>query len=92
VRIGGTFLRNEPNYLAVSEGAVESHLELRGLHSLTRTEADQAFESRRETQAMHAKLDELLWANGEARNQLTHLEGPEQVGAFRSKGLCAGLG
>jgi hypothetical protein len=26
-----------------------------------------------------------LRANGEARNQLTHLEEPEQVGAFRSK-------
>jgi low affinity Fe/Cu permease len=87
VRIGGTFLRNEPNYLAVSEGAVESHLELRGSRSLTRTEADRAFdfESRRETQAIHAKLDELLRANGEARNQLTHLEEPEQVGVFRSK-------
>jgi low affinity Fe/Cu permease len=41
----------------------------------------------RDTQAIHAKLDELLRANGEARNQLTHLDEkePEQVEAFRSK-------
>lgn len=41
----------------------------------------------RDTQAIHAKLDELLRANGEARNQLTRLDDkePEQVEAFRSK-------
>ena len=41
----------------------------------------------RDTQAIHAKLDELLRANGEARNQLTSLDDkePEQVEAFRSK-------
>ena len=41
----------------------------------------------RDTQAIHAKLDELLRANGEARNQLTHLDDkePEQVEAFRAK-------
>ena len=41
----------------------------------------------RDTQAIHAKLDELLRADGEARNQLTHLDEkePEQVEAFRSK-------
>jgi low affinity Fe/Cu permease len=41
----------------------------------------------RDTQAIHAKLDELLRANGEVRNQLTHLDDkePEQVEAFRSK-------
>jgi low affinity Fe/Cu permease len=41
----------------------------------------------RDTQAIHAKLDELLRANGEARNQLMTLDDrePEQVEAFRSK-------
>jgi low affinity Fe/Cu permease len=41
----------------------------------------------RDTQAIHAKLDELLRANGEARSQLTHLDDkePEQVEAFRDK-------
>ena len=41
----------------------------------------------RDTQAIHAKLDELLRANGEARNQLTRLddEEPEQVEEFRSR-------
>jgi len=41
----------------------------------------------RDTQAIHAKLDELLRAHGEARNQITHLDEkePEQVEAFRSK-------
>lgn len=40
----------------------------------------------RDTQAIHAKLDELLRANGEARDQLTQLDNkePEQVEAFRS--------
>jgi low affinity Fe/Cu permease len=31
----------------------------------------------RDTQAIHAKLDELSRANGEARNQLTHLDDRE---------------
>jgi low affinity Fe/Cu permease len=41
----------------------------------------------RDTQAIHAKLDELLRANSKARNQLTHVDEkePEQVEAFRSK-------
>lgn len=41
----------------------------------------------RDTQAMHAKLDELLRANSGARNQLSGLDEkePEQVEAFRSK-------
>ncbi len=41
----------------------------------------------RDTQALHAKLDELLRANGEARDQLTGLDDkePEQVEAFRDK-------
>jgi low affinity Fe/Cu permease len=40
----------------------------------------------RDTQAIHAKLDELLRVNGDARNQLTNLDEkePEQVEAFRS--------
>ncbi len=40
----------------------------------------------RDTQALHAKLDELLRVNGEARNQLTDLDNkePEQVEAFRN--------
>ena len=39
----------------------------------------------RDTQAIHAKLDELLRANGEARSQLTRLDEkePEQIEAFR---------
>lgn len=41
----------------------------------------------RDTQAIHAKLDELLRVNGDARNQLTRLDDrePEQVEAFRNK-------
>jgi low affinity Fe/Cu permease len=41
----------------------------------------------RDTQAIHAKLDELLRVNGDARNQLTTIDErePEQVEAFRSK-------
>jgi low affinity Fe/Cu permease len=41
----------------------------------------------RDTQAIHAKLDELLRANSEARNQLTGLDDkePEQVEEFRDK-------
>jgi low affinity Fe/Cu permease len=41
----------------------------------------------RDTQAIHAKLDELLRANGEARNQVADLDDkePEQVEEFRSK-------
>jgi low affinity Fe/Cu permease len=40
----------------------------------------------RDTQAIQAKLDELLRANADARTQLTRLddEEPEQVEAFRS--------
>ena len=40
----------------------------------------------RDTQAIHAKLDELLRVNGDARNQLTALDDkePEQIEAFRS--------
>jgi len=39
----------------------------------------------RDTQALHAKLDELLKANGKAQNRLTRLDDkePEQVEAFR---------
>ena len=41
----------------------------------------------RDTQAIHAKLDELLRVNGDAQNHLTTLDEkePEQVEAFRSK-------
>jgi low affinity Fe/Cu permease len=41
----------------------------------------------RHTQAIHAKLDELLRAHGDARNRLTTLDDkePEQVEAFRDK-------
>jgi low affinity Fe/Cu permease len=41
----------------------------------------------RDTQAVHAKLDELLRANGEAGNQVADLDDkePEQVEEFRSK-------
>ena len=41
----------------------------------------------RDTQAIHAKLDELLRANGDANNRLTTLDDsePEQVEAFRNK-------
>jgi low affinity Fe/Cu permease len=41
----------------------------------------------RDTQAVHAKLDELLRASGEARDHLTSLDDkePEQVEEFRSK-------
>ena len=40
----------------------------------------------RDTQAIHAKLDELLRANGKAQNRLTALDEkePEQVEKFRS--------
>lgn len=41
----------------------------------------------RDTQALHAKLDELLRANGEAHNNLVNLDErePEQVEAFRHR-------
>src|SRR4051812_26300595 len=41
----------------------------------------------RDMQAVHAKLDELLRANGEARDELKGLDDqePEQVEAFRDK-------
>jgi low affinity Fe/Cu permease len=41
----------------------------------------------RDTQAIHAKLDELLRANGGAQGQLTTLDDkePEQVEAFRTR-------
>ncbi len=41
----------------------------------------------RDTQAIHAKLDELLRVNGEARTQLTQLDEkePEQIEAFRKR-------
>lgn len=41
----------------------------------------------RDTQAIHAKLDELLRVNGDARNQLVTLDEkePEQVEEFRDK-------
>lgn len=41
----------------------------------------------RDTQAIHAKLDELLRVNNDARSQLTTLDErePEQVEAFRNK-------
>jgi low affinity Fe/Cu permease len=41
----------------------------------------------RDTQALHAKLDELLRANGDARNELTNLDKrqPEQIEAFRNR-------
>lgn len=40
----------------------------------------------RDTQAIHAKLDELLRVNGDARNQLTSLDDqePEQAEVFRT--------
>lgn len=45
----------------------------------------------RDTQAIHAKLDELLRVNGDARNQLTSLDEkqPEQIEAFRHKNARA---
>jgi low affinity Fe/Cu permease len=41
----------------------------------------------RDTQAIHAKLDELLRVNGDAQNQLTKLDDrePEQVEEFRDR-------
>jgi low affinity Fe/Cu permease len=41
----------------------------------------------RDTQAIHAKLDELLRVHGDASNSLTHLDDkePEQVEAFRDR-------
>ena len=42
----------------------------------------------RDTQAIHGKLDELLCANGDARNQLTSLDDKEREQveeAFRTK-------
>jgi len=41
----------------------------------------------RDTQAIHAKLDELLRANDEAKNQLTNLDQkePEQVEKYRAE-------
>ena len=45
----------------------------------------------RDTQAIHAKLDELLRVNDDARSQLTTLDDkePEQVEAFREKAQAA---
>ncbi|HZR75185.1 low affinity iron permease family protein [Bradyrhizobium sp.] len=45
----------------------------------------------RDTQAIHAKLDELLRVNSGARSQLTTLDDrePEQVEAFRTKAQSA---
>lgn len=39
----------------------------------------------RDTQAIHAKLDELLHAHGDAKNEITHLDEqePEQIERFR---------
>jgi low affinity Fe/Cu permease len=47
----------------------------------------------RDTQAIHAKLDELLRANGDARNELTNLDKrqPEQIEAFRDKAREEGM-
>ena len=41
----------------------------------------------RDTQAIHAKLDELLRVDGDARNELTNLDKrqPEQIEAFRNR-------
>jgi low affinity Fe/Cu permease len=41
----------------------------------------------RDTQAIHAKLDELLRVNGDARNELTNLDErqPEPIEAFRDR-------
>ncbi len=41
----------------------------------------------RDTQAIHAKLDELLHAHGEARNEITKLDEkePEQIEQFRDR-------
>jgi low affinity Fe/Cu permease len=41
----------------------------------------------RDTQAIHAKLDELLRVQGDARRELTHLDGrePEEIEAFRKQ-------
>ena len=41
----------------------------------------------RDTQAIHAKLDELLGVNGDAQNQLAKLDDrePEQVEEFRDR-------
>ena len=46
----------------------------------------------RDTQAIHAKLDELLRVNGKAQNQLATLDDkePEQVEAFRTRSLVGG--
>lgn len=45
----------------------------------------------RDTQALHAKLDELLRAQGRARGELTRLDDqePEQVESFREKAQAA---
>ncbi|ANM13243.1 MULTISPECIES: low affinity iron permease family protein [unclassified Rhizobium] len=45
----------------------------------------------RDTQAIHAKLDELLHAHGDARNQITHLDEkePEQIESFREAHTAA---
>ncbi|KQV35936.1 low affinity iron permease family protein [Rhizobium sp. Root1204] len=41
----------------------------------------------RDTQAIHAKLDELLHVHGDARNEITQLDEkePEQIEAFRDQ-------
>jgi low affinity Fe/Cu permease len=48
----------------------------------------------RDTQAIHAKLDELLRTNNDARSQLTTLDDrePEQVEAFRTRARRADEG
>jgi low affinity Fe/Cu permease len=45
----------------------------------------------RDTQALHAKLDELLRVQGEARNELTQLDEqePEEIEEFRQKEAAA---
>jgi low affinity Fe/Cu permease len=45
----------------------------------------------RDTQAIQAKLDELLHAQGEARNHLTKIDDqePEQIEAYRERARVA---
>ncbi|RFB85493.1 hypothetical protein B5K08_26100 [Rhizobium leguminosarum bv. trifolii] len=45
----------------------------------------------RDTQAIHAKLDELLHAHGDARNEITQLDEkePEQIESFRKTHTAA---
>jgi hypothetical protein len=42
----------------------------------------------RDTQAIHGKLDELLRANGDARNQLTSLPGSQRGGVCDAGRSC----